>query len=189
MVNRNWSVFKQWCIQLRMLCDVSNSDMSVMLFGCILLLLILFLLVGVLDFCYLDVDLVVGWVVVKLGVFFIFSNQVSVLMEEVSVVMGDSLCWFQLYWSKFNELVVSLVQCVEVCGCEVIVVMFDMIMLGWCLCDLDQVYFLFLWGKGIVQYISDFVFQVMFDELEEEGLVLFKWKIILQILKVVYEFM
>ena len=188
-VKRNRSAFKQWRIQPRMLRDVSNSDTSATLFGRTLPSPILLSPVGVLDLCHPDADLAVGRAAAKLGVPFIFSNQASVPMEEVSAAMGDSPRWFQLYWSKSNELVASLVQRAEACGCEAIVVTLDTTMLGWRLRDLDQAYLPFLRGKGIAQYTSDPVFQAMLDEPEEEGLMPPKRKITLQTLKAVYELM
>ena len=85
-------------------------------------------------------------------------------MEEVAAAMADSPRWFQLYWSKSNDLVASLVTRAERCGCSAIVVTLDTTLLGWRTRDLDLAYLPFLEGKGIAQYTSDPVFQRLMDE-------------------------
>ncbi|MEL6971695.1 MAG: lactate 2-monooxygenase [Bacteroidota bacterium] len=188
-VKRNRSAFGNWHIQPRMLRDVSQSDTSVTLLNRSLPVPILLSPVGVLDLCHRDADLAVGRAAANLGVPFIFSNQASIPMEQVSHAMGTGPRWFQLYWSKSYELVASLVQRAEASGCEAIVVTLDTTMLGWRLRDLDQAYLPFLRGKGIAQYTSDPVFQAMLDKPEEEGLVTPKRRITGQTLKAVFQLM
>ena len=67
--------------------------------------------------------------------------------------------WFQLYWSRSDELVESLVARAERCGCRAIAVTLDTTMLGWRSRDLEGAYLPFLHGKGIAQYTSDPVFK------------------------------
>jgi len=88
----------------------------------------------------------------------IFSNQASHPIEKCAQTMGDAPRWFQLYWSKSDELVKSLVARAESSGCGAIVVTLEMAMLGWRTRDLDLAYLPFLLGKGIAQYASDPVF-------------------------------
>jgi L-lactate dehydrogenase (cytochrome) len=73
--------------------------------------------------------------------------------------MGDGPRWFQLYWSTSDELVASLVQRAEACGCEAIVVTLDTTMFGWRPRDLDLAFLPFVYAQGIAQYTSDPVFQ------------------------------
>jgi lactate 2-monooxygenase len=94
----------------------------------------------------------------------ILSNQASRPMEEVARLLGDSPRWFQLYWSKSDALVESLVARAERCGCEAIVVTLDTTMLGWRSRDLERGYLPFLRGKGIAQYTSDPVFTRMLTD-------------------------
>ena len=98
------------------------------------------------------------------GVPMVFSNQASRPMEDCARELGDSPRWFQLYWSQSNELVASLVERAEACGCEAIVVTLDTTLLGWRTHDLDLAYLPFARGKGIAQYTSDPVFTRMLDE-------------------------
>ena len=92
------------------------------------------------------------------GTAMVFSNQASRPMEGVSRILGDTPRWFQLYWSRSDELVESLAARAERCGCQAIVVTLDTTMLGWRSRDLERAYLPFLRGKGIAQYTSDPVF-------------------------------
>lgn len=166
-IKNNRDGFGEWQIVPRMLRDVSTSDASLELFGQTLPSPILLAPVGVLEMAHRKADLAVGKAAADLGVPMIFSNQASVPMEKVAAIMGDTPRWFQLYWSKSRELVTSLVQRAEACGCSAIVVTLDTTMLGWRIQDLDLAYFPFLRGKGIAQYTSDPVFQRLVDEPDE----------------------
>lgn len=188
-VHRNRSAFSDWRIQPRMLRDVSDADTSVELFGRRLPAPILLAPVGVLEMCHRQADRAVGRAAASLGIPFIFSNQASIPMEDVSRVMGNQPRWFQLYWSKSRELVASFVERAEACGCDAIVVTLDTTMLGWRMRDLDLAYLPFMRGKGIAQYTSDPVFQAMLDEPEEEGLVPAQRKVTLSTLQAVFELM
>lgn len=77
--------------------------------------------------------------------------------------MGDAPRLFQLYWSRSDELVASLLQRAERCGCSGILVTLDTTMLGWRTRDLDLAFLPFLRGMGIAQYTSDPVFQSLLD--------------------------
>lgn len=166
---RNRNGFNQWAIVPRMLRDVSQRDISIELLGKRYATPFLTCPIGVLELAHKEADIAVAKVTASLGVPMIFSNQASVPMEDCAAVMGTSPRWFQLYWSKNNDLVKSLVQRAEKAGCEAIVVTLDTTMLGWRTKDLDAAYLPFLKGKGIAQYLSDPVFQAMLDEPEDEN--------------------
>ncbi len=158
-IRQNKSAFSAWTIRPRMLRDVSEASMQVRLFDRELPAPFLLAPIGVLEMAHPEADLAVGRAASALGIPYIFSNQASVPMEEVAHAMGDGPRWFQLYWSKSRELVGSLVQRAEACGCEALVVTLDTTMLGWRPRDLDLAYLPFLEGKGIAQYTSDPVFR------------------------------
>lgn len=160
--NRN--AFEACKIVPRMLRNVGERDTSIELFGKKLPAPFLLSPVGVLEMVHPEADLAVGRAAARSGVPYIFSNQASRPMEEVAAAMGNSPRWFQLYWSKSNELVKSFVQRAEKCGCDALVVTLDTTMLGWRTRDLELAYLPFLEGKGIAQYTSDPVFQQMMDE-------------------------
>jgi lactate 2-monooxygenase len=162
----NRAAFEKYKIVPRMLRDVSVRDISIELFGQKLPSPVLLAPIGVLEMAHTEADLAVGKAAAALGIPYIFSNQSSKPMEAVATAMGNSPHWFQLYWSKSNELVKSFVERAEKCGCSAIVVTLDTTVLGWRTRDLDMAYLPFLEGKGIAQYTSDPVFQNLMDDPE-----------------------
>lgn len=169
-MRRNLSAFGDWGIRPRMLRDVSQRDTSVTLFGRQLPSPFLLCPIGVLEMAHREADLAVARAAAAEHVPYIFSNQASVPMETCAAAMGDGPRWFQLYWSKSDELVKSLVSRAEASGCEAIVVTLDTTLLGWRTRDLDLAYLPFLRGMGIAQYTSDPVFRALLDEpLEGAG--------------------
>lgn len=163
--NRN--AFDRWQIVPRMLRDVSVRDTSIELFGQKLPAPLLFAPVGVLEMVHPKADLAVAHAAARLGLPYIFSNQASKPMEACANVMGESPRWFQLYWSKSNDLVLSFLKRAEACGCNALVVTLDTTLLGWRTRDLDVAYLPFLEGKGIAQYTSDPVFQKLLDDPDD----------------------
>ena len=163
-VTNNRSSFEKYNIVPRMLRNVSVRDTSIELFGKKLPSPLILSPVGVLEMVHKQADLAVGRAASLENVPYIFSNQASKPMEEVAAAMGDGERWFQLYWSKSNDLVASLVKRAEQCGCTAIVVTLDTTLLGWRTQDLDAAYLPFLEGKGIAQYTSDPVFQQLMEE-------------------------
>jgi isopentenyl diphosphate isomerase/L-lactate dehydrogenase-like FMN-dependent dehydrogenase len=157
-IDANRAAFECRRIVPRMMRDVSTRELSVELFGRRLETPLLLAPIGVLELVHHEADLAVAKAAAASGVPMIFSNQASRTMEELSAAMGDSPRWFQLYWSTNDELVASLVQRAEACGCEAIVVTLDTTLFGWRCRDLDLAYLPFALGKGIAQYTSDPVF-------------------------------
>ena len=160
----NRSDFEKIKIIPRMLRDTSKRDTSVEIFGQRFPSPLLLSPVGVLEMVHPEADVAVGRAAAEVGVPYIFSNQSSKPMEAVAAVMGNSPRWFQLYWSKSNDLLASFVQRAEKAGCSAIVVTLDTSHLGWRARDLSLAYLPFLEGRGIAQYTSDAVFQKLMDE-------------------------
>ncbi len=157
-IRANRESFDRRRIVPRVLRDVSTRDTRIQLFGRTLPAPILLAPIGVLELAHPGADLAVARAAAEVGLPFIFSNQASVAMEECAHAMGGSPRWFQLYWSKSDALVESLVKRAEACGCEAIVVTLDTKLLGWRIRDLELAYLPFLRGKGIAQYVSDPLF-------------------------------
>lgn len=160
----NREAFEKYKIVPRMLRNVGERDTRIELFGHTLASPFLLSPIGVLEMVHKEADVAVGRAAATLGVPYIFSNQASRPMEEVAAAMGNAPRWFQLYWSKSNDLVASFVKRAERCGCSAIVVTLDTTMLGWRTRDLEMAYLPFLEGKGIAQYTSDPVFRKLMDE-------------------------
>ncbi|MFB9337558.1 alpha-hydroxy-acid oxidizing protein, partial [Actinoplanes octamycinicus] len=93
------------------------------------------------------------------GTPYVFSNQGCNPMEECAAAMGDTPRWFQLYWSKDERLVDSLIARAEAIGAGALVVTLDTTVLGWRPQDLNLGSLPFAKGLGIAQYTSDPVFQ------------------------------
>ena len=160
----NREAFERRRLTPRVLRDVETRDLSTSLFGRTLPTPILVAPIGVLEMAHPHADLAVARAAASLGVPMIFSNQASVPMETCTAAMGGSPRWFQLYWSRSDALVESLVHRAEACGCDAIVLTLDTTMLGWRPRDLDLGSLPFLAGKGIAQYTSDPVFRASLDE-------------------------
>jgi lactate 2-monooxygenase len=154
----NRTAFDQWRIVPRVLRDVSTRDMRVELFGRTLPAPFVIAPIGVLELMHRDADVAVARAAATTGLPMIYSSQASKPMEACAAVMGDSPRWFQLYWSKDDEFVESLIHRAERCGCEAIVVTVDTAMLGWRTRDLDEAHLPFMRALGIAQYTSDPVF-------------------------------
>src|SRR5690349_10228403 len=163
-IRANREGFDDWRIVPRMLRDVSERDTSVELLGRRLPSPFLLCPVGVLEMVHDEADLAVARAAAVESVPMIFSNQASRPMEACAQALGSSPRWFQLYWSKSDELVESFVRRAEKCGCEAIVVTLDTTLLGWRTRDLDLGWLPFLRGMGIGQYTSDPVFQRLVAE-------------------------
>jgi lactate 2-monooxygenase len=168
-MNANRAAFDRWHIVPRVLRDVEKRDLSVELFGRKLPSPLLLCPVGVLELVYAEADLAVARAAAAMQVPYIFSNQASVPMETCAAAMGDAPHWFQLYWSKSNELVVSFVRRAEACGCSAIVLTLDTTMLGWRPRDLDLGSLPFMQGQGIAQYTSDPVFRAQLAQPLDAG--------------------
>jgi len=165
-IRENTDAFSKYRIFPRMLKDVSVRDTSTEIFGVKIPSPILTCPIGVLEMIDDEADKAVGRATSKLGLPMIISNQASFPMEEITADMGSSPRWFQLYWSKSNELVKSLVQRAEKCGCSAIAVTLDTTMLGWRVQDLDLMHLPFLTGQGIAQYTSDPVFNSIVKNMD-----------------------
>ncbi len=168
-MDANRAAFERWRIVPRVLRDVEKRDLSIELFGRKLPSPLLLAPIGVLEIVHREADLAVARAAAAMGVPYIFSNQASVPMEECAAAMGDAPRWFQLYWSRSNELVASLVRRAEACGCSAIVLTLDTTMLGWRPRDLDLGSLPFLRGQGLAQYTSDPVFRAQLTQPLDTG--------------------
>ncbi|WP_455382427.1 alpha-hydroxy-acid oxidizing protein [Salinispira pacifica] len=152
---RNRQAFDRYPIVPRVLRGVTDRDLSVELLGRKLPAPLLLAPIGVLEAAHAGADVEAARAAASLGIPMIFSSQASRPMEECAAVMGDAPRWFQLYWSRLDSVVESLVGRAEACGCEAIVLTLDTTLLGWRVRDLSHPYLPFLEGRGIAQYTSD----------------------------------
>lgn len=157
-IKRNRSAFDDYPIVQRFMRDSSQADFSSKVFDTNLPFPLLIAPIGALDMIYKNADLEVAKGAAQAEAPYVFSNQGGNSMEACAGVMGDADRWFQLYWSKSDDLVLSFVKRAEQSGCKAIVLTVDTTMLGWRSRDLSLSYLPFLKGYGIAQYTSDPVF-------------------------------
>ena len=160
----NAAAFERHRILPRVLRDVSSRDLSIELFGHRYPAPVIAAPVGVLELVHPDADLAIARAAASLGLPTVLSSQASIPMERVAAEGGGGPLWFQLYWSRDDDLVESLVSRAEKLGAQAIVVTLDTQMLGWRPRDLDRAYLPFIHGMGIAQYTSDPVFRRLVSE-------------------------
>jgi lactate 2-monooxygenase len=160
----NRAAFDRWRIVPRVLRDVEHRDTSVELLGQRLPSPFLLAPVGVLELAHPEADCAVARAARDTGTGMVLSNQASRPMEGVSRILADTPHWFQLYWSRSDELVASLAARAERAGCSGIVITLDTTMLGWRTRDLEVAFLPFLRGKGLAQYTSDPAFTRLITE-------------------------
>jgi lactate 2-monooxygenase len=149
--------------------DNSAAGFSSDLFGAKLDFPFLLAPIGALDMIDKNADRMIAAACKNTGVPFVFSNQAGNTMEACAAAMGEVPHWFQLYWSKSDELVLSFVKRAEDCGCQAIVLTVDTTLLGWRTRDLALGYLPFLQGLGIAQYTSDPIFRNYLKNTWEGG--------------------
>ena len=154
----NRAAFSRWRVWPRVLRDVAERDLSIELLGRRRATPFILSPIGVAELAPADADVAVGRAASDLDVPYVLSNQASRPMEEVAVEMGAGSRWFQLYWSRSDELNASFLRRAEAVGCEAVVVTLDTHLLGWRTRDLDAAFLPFTRGQGIAQYTSDPVF-------------------------------
>jgi L-lactate dehydrogenase (cytochrome)/lactate 2-monooxygenase len=168
-VRANRAAFGRHRIVPRMLVDVEHRDTSVELLGRRLPAPLLLAPIGVLEMAHRDAEHAVARAARELGLPMVISTQGSVPMEETAADLGDSPRWFQLYWSKDDQLVDSFLARAEASGCEAVVVTLDTHVLGWRTADLDLAHLPFARGEGIAQYTSDPRFRALAEERAARG--------------------
>ena len=163
----NLAAFDRWEIVPRMLCDVSERDLTAEVLDAQLPAPVLLAPVGVQGIVHADAEAASGRAAASLGVPFTLSTLSSRSIEDVAQAMGEGRRWFQLYWGKDPELTASMVTRAEKAGYSALVVTLDTPILGWRPRDLDRQYLPFLLGKGLANYFSDPVFRARLERPPE----------------------
>jgi lactate 2-monooxygenase len=154
-MRRNRAAFDRWAIVPRMAAGAVDRDLSVELLGARHATPILLAPVGAGALMGRDSDLAIARAAAATGTAYVFSNQGCNPMEQCAAAMGDTPRWFQLYWSKDEALVDSLIGRAEAIGAGALVVTLDTTVLGWRPQDLNLGSLPFARGLGIAQYTSD----------------------------------
>ncbi|MET7637807.1 alpha-hydroxy-acid oxidizing protein [Streptomyces sp. NPDC005438] len=155
----NRAAFDRWQIVPRMLRDVERRDLRTELWGQTLPNPLLIAPVGVLEMVHPEGDLAVARAARALGVPMTVSTQASHPMERIAATLDGAPWFYQLYWSRDDEVVASMVSRAERAGASALVVTLDTHVLGWRTRDLDRAFLPFAQGMGIAQYTSDPAFR------------------------------
>jgi L-lactate dehydrogenase (cytochrome) len=115
--------------------------------------------VGVLSIIHPDGESAVARAAASLGVPMVVSTAASTTLEEVAAAGGDGPRWYQLYWSKDNDLAASFLERASASGYRALVVTLDTQTVGWRPRDLGNAFLPFLRGVGNQNYFADPVFQ------------------------------
>ena len=154
-MRRNRAAFERWAIVPRMASGAVERALSVELLGRRHDTPVLLAPVGAGALMAPDSDVQIARAAAATGTTYVFSNQGCSSMEECAAAMGDEPRWFQLYWSKDEGLVDSLIARAEGVGAGALVVTLDTTVLGWRPQDLNLGSLPFSQGQGIAQYTSD----------------------------------
>ena len=165
----NRRALDRWQIVPRMLHDTSNRDLSSTLLGTPMSAPVLVAPVGAAGLVRRDADVLIGGGAADAGAPYILSSQGSSAMEETAAAMGDAPRWFQLYWSRDEELVNSFIRRAEAIKAGALVVTLDTTVLGWRPWDLDLGSLPFSQGIGIAQYTSDPRFRELVEHRARTG--------------------
>jgi isopentenyl diphosphate isomerase/L-lactate dehydrogenase-like FMN-dependent dehydrogenase len=154
-MRNNRRAFDRWSIVPRMAHGIRERDLSTTVLNTRLSSPLLLAPVGAGALLATDSDLHIARAAADAGVPYVFSNQGCNSMEDCAAAMGDTPRWVQLYWSKDEELVDSLIGRAEAIKAEALVVTLDTTLLGWRPQDLNLGSLPFAQGLGIAQYTSD----------------------------------
>jgi isopentenyl diphosphate isomerase/L-lactate dehydrogenase-like FMN-dependent dehydrogenase len=158
-VHRNRAAFDKWQVVPRMGVGAADRDLSVELFGRTLPAPVLLAPIGACGLVRPDADLLTARASAATGAPYVFSNQGSSSMEECAAAMDEvepgAARWFQLYWSKDEGLVQSLLDRAAAIDAGAVVVTLDTTQLGWRPRDLNLGSLPFSRGIGIAQYTRD----------------------------------
>jgi isopentenyl diphosphate isomerase/L-lactate dehydrogenase-like FMN-dependent dehydrogenase len=155
----NREAFRQWRIQPRMLKDVAERDLKISLFGETFPAPFLLAPIALQEIAHPDAELASSRAAAQFGVPFILSSFSSRSIEEVAAVMGNAPRWFQLYWPKDLDVMISFVQRAEKAGYTAIVLTVDLPVFGWKERDIRNQYFPASAGLGTANYMTDPVFR------------------------------
>ncbi len=167
-VRRNRAAYDRWQVVPRMGRGAAERDLSVDLLGRRLPAPVLLAPIGACGLVTRGADLLTARAAAATGAPYVFSNQGSSPMEDCAAAMEEvapgAARWFQLYWSKDEALVQSLLDRAEAVGAAAVVVTLDTTVLGWRPRDLNLGSLPFSRGIGIAQYTRDARFRELVRE-------------------------
>lgn len=164
----NREAFYGWRIVPRMLCDISQRNLSLELLGRRMPAPLLLGPVGVQGIIHPEAELATARAAAGLGVTSVLSTLSSRPLEQVAQACAEGPRWFQLYWTTHPEVTASLLRRAEAAGYSAVVVTLDTSVLGWRERDLQHPYLPFLLGEGLANFFSDPVFRSLLPRPPQE---------------------
>jgi lactate 2-monooxygenase len=165
----NEAAFRRWRIVPRVLCDLSERDLSVTALGTPMPAPVALAPIGAQSIVHREGELAVARAAAAAGLVMSLSTVSSCTLEDVAAT-GSGPKWFQLYWPRNRELAASLVARAERAGYQALLVTVDAFQLGWRPRDLQTAWQPFLDGIGIANYVSDPVFRSLLERPPEDDM-------------------
>jgi lactate 2-monooxygenase len=163
----NEAAFRRWRIVPRILCDVSERDLSVTVLGTPMPAPVALAPIGVQTVVHPEGELAVARAAAAAGLVMSVSTVAGHTLEEIAAEASGPK-WFQLYWPRNPELTESLVSRAEQAGYRALLVTLDVPMQGWRPRDLQTAWQPFLTGIGLGNYFTDPVFRSLLERSPED---------------------
>lgn len=163
----NEAAFRRWRIVPRILCDVSERDLSVTVLGTPMPAPVALAPIGVQTVVHPEGELAVARAAAAAGLVMSVSTVAGSTLEEIAAEASGPK-WFQLYWPRDPELAESLVSRAEQAGYRALLVTLDVPMQGWRPRDLQTAWQPFLTGIGLGNYFTDPVFRSLLERSPED---------------------
>ncbi|KAF8527430.1 oxidoreductase [Hysterangium stoloniferum] len=154
----NRAAFDNWKIIPRMLVDATHRKIETTLFGVKYSSPVILAPIGVQGILHPDGELASARAAAKVGVPYTMSTASSRSIELVAEANGSGHRWYQLYWPRNNDIVLSLLKRAKEQKFKVLMVTLDTMLLGFRPHDLESVYLPFIHGVGSQVGMSDPVF-------------------------------
>ncbi|KAF8547078.1 FMN-dependent alpha-hydroxy acid dehydrogenase [Imleria badia] len=160
----NKKALENWKIVPRMLVGGTNRSLETTILGVKYPTPIFVAPVGVQGVLHADGELASARAARNVGVPYIMSTAATRSIEDVAAANGpNGHRWFQLYWPRTAEIIVSLLKRAKASGFTALVITLDTMTLGWRPHDIETGYLPFGYGIGIQVGTSDPVFMKRFD--------------------------
>ncbi|MDQ0273545.1 alpha-hydroxy-acid oxidizing protein [Cytobacillus purgationiresistens] len=170
-LQKNAQGFEKLSIVPRMLRDVADVDMSVTIGGRTYPFPVFLAPVGMQKLTHEEGELASARAAAAIGVPFVQSTVSSYSIEEIKAGTNSSPKWFQLYWSRNEQVTFSMVNRAEQAGYEAIVLTVDTVMTGWRETDIAADFSPLKLGFGKANYENDPAFMAALDNHENEAVI------------------
>ncbi|MDQ6816131.1 MAG: alpha-hydroxy-acid oxidizing protein [Actinomycetota bacterium] len=165
----NEAAFRRWRLVPRILCDVSERDLSVTVLGTPMPAPVALAPIGSQTIVHPEGELAVARAASQVGLAMSVSTVSSSTLEEIAAA-GSGPKWFQLYRPRNPELAASLISRAERAGYRALIVTLDTFTPGWRPRDLQTAWQPFVDGIGLANYFSDPVFCSLLERAPAEDL-------------------